>query len=957
MVRLASAQLRFPLTLLLAYCVAAAPLFALRAAESTPPNLARRAASVPAPASQLPAAPQKADEVIVKFRPQAADAVRQQILDTYGKAHKKLRGGNSGLPFAGGGSGLTKLTVKDNLTALAAVSALNQLNQVVEWAEPNYLVARHSLQSSALPNDQQFPAQWALLNTGQEGGVPGADINVAGAAGGWTKTTGDEKTVVAVIDTGVDTTHPDLRRNLWVNKKEDKGQAGEDDDRNGYVDDVQGWNFVADNNNVADDHGHGTRMAGLIAARGNNGQGVAGVLWEASLLPLKALDATGSGSIADVVEAMDYAVEQGAGVINCSFGTPAFSQALLEAINRAAMAGVVVVASAGNDAQDISASPYYPAGYAAGNLISVAATTNGDLLAAFSNWSAAKVHVAAPGVSVLTTERGGGYASVTGTSASAALTSGVAGLLKTLRGWVSAQTVRASIVSGARKVAWLEGKAASAGVVNAGGAVIALANGGGDNGNGNGGGNGGGNGNGNGAGNQTNLPPLDFMRANRPARPEPRVSVNSLPDVLYDDPGSGGGGGVFTEAVSPRNEVGAAGDEPGETPDPTDPGGDGAGAQSVNLGSKNFNFTAPVLALPGRAGLGLALALSYNSKVWSKSGTTISFNADKGSPGPGWSLGFGAIQGLDGGSTVNHYLNSTTNKYSYIYLEPDGTRHELAQVGTTTKYESYDSSYVDFDSGTRVLRLMNGTQITFGEKNENQYLPTRVKDRNGNFLTIAYAPLSNGDQAINYVVDTLGRHIDFDYENGRLTRIRQLRNANSASPGTWPNYGPTHPDWHNYVVIEHKPVTVSTNFGGLTLDPAGLNGTQVWVPVSVTYPDGGFYRFFYTSYAQMYLVERWVPNMGPDYPRRRVAYTYYNLQSNGTAHYPVTPDNPPSDGVGVPAVGVNTFTGVQTDCPAFTERREWAENFNGGAVATYAYAFPDPTAAPSPTHSAASITR
>jgi hypothetical protein len=103
MVRLASAQLRFPLTLLLAYCVAAAPLFALRAAESTPPNLARRAASVPAPASQLPAAPHKADEVIVKFRPQAADAVRQQILDTYGKAHKKLRGGNSGLPFAGGG--------------------------------------------------------------------------------------------------------------------------------------------------------------------------------------------------------------------------------------------------------------------------------------------------------------------------------------------------------------------------------------------------------------------------------------------------------------------------------------------------------------------------------------------------------------------------------------------------------------------------------------------------------------------------------------------------------------------------------------------------------------------------------------------------------------------------------------------------------------------------------------
>ncbi|MEP7340786.1 MAG: S8 family serine peptidase, partial [Acidobacteriota bacterium] len=690
-------------------------------------------------------------------------------------------------------------------------------------------------------------------------------------------------------------------------------------------------------------------MAGIIAAEGNNRQGITGVMWKASILPLKALDATGSGAISDVVEAMDFAVAHGAAVINCSFGTSGFSQSLLDAINRAATAGVLVVASAGNSGQDLTNAPYYPAGYSAGNLISVAATTNYDQLAGFSNYSATLVQIAAPGVDVLTTTPGGNYGLISGTSAAAPLVVGVAGLLKTMRSWVSAQTLKQSLMDGARKVGALNGRVVTGGIVSTGDAITIfekLTNNGNGGGTGGGGG-GGGTGGGGGGGGTGGTAQLDFMRANRPNLPEPRVTINSLPPSGYDDPASNSAGSAnayYVEQTKSKNATGVAVRLAKAQSDPT--GGGGTGQESINLGSQNFNFSAPVLSLNGRAGLGLNLALTYNSKVWNLSSGTMFFNADKGFPGPGWRLGFGVIQGKNKNNTVGPngvigpYQSSTTGKDSYIYISQDGSRHDLAKNATSGLYESYDSSYMDFNESSKVLRMMDGTQITFATTYDYQCLPTEIKDRNGNKITITNAAIvngdkdpnnpnnpfpSNGDVAIDYITDTMGRKIDFYYESNRLIFVRQLRNSDSANPANWGLYAKTNPAWINYATIAYQPVLVSLNFGSLGVDP-NINGTNVWVPSAITYPNGNNYSFYYTSYAQMWAVEKWVPTVGGQGSARSIAYTTYNMPSYYGISYPSR-------------TGALDDQSVKSDSPAFTTRTEWAENWNSGSAVTYSYYF------------------
>src|SRR5207249_2153722 len=194
----------------------------------------------------------------------------------------------------------------------------------------NYLV-----RADLLPNDPSFPELWGLRNTGQNGGTPGADIHAERA---WNVGTGSRTVRVAVIDSGIDYTHPDLAANIWENPGEIPGN-GIDDDHNGYIDDVRGWNFVANNNNPMDDNGHGTHVAGIIGAVGNNGIGAAGVDWHAKIMQLKFLGANGSGNLSDAIRALNYAVANGATVSNNSYAGGGYYQAFADAIENARQHG------------------------------------------------------------------------------------------------------------------------------------------------------------------------------------------------------------------------------------------------------------------------------------------------------------------------------------------------------------------------------------------------------------------------------------------------------------------------------------------------------------------------------------------------------------------------------------------------------------------------------------------
>jgi predicted outer membrane repeat protein len=246
----------------------------------------------------------------------------------------------------------------------------------VEYAERNPMISIY-----AVPSDSLYGEQWSL-----------SKIQASDA---WDTCRGDHEVVVAVIDTGVDYSHRDLQHNVWINEAELDGVAGVDDDGNGYVDDMRGYNFAYNNNDPADDHGHGTHCAGTIGAVGNDGLDVAGICWTARIMPLKVLGAEGEGSAADAVPAIYYAVDNGADVISVSWGGEEGSETLREAIAYAHHEGVVVVAAAGNEG---SGTPCYPAAYP--EVISVAATESNDRRLLLSNYGDG-VDIAAPGRDIL----------------------------------------------------------------------------------------------------------------------------------------------------------------------------------------------------------------------------------------------------------------------------------------------------------------------------------------------------------------------------------------------------------------------------------------------------------------------------------------------------------------------------------------------------------------------------
>jgi subtilisin family serine protease len=253
----------------------------------------------------------------------------------------------------------------------------------VEYVEPNY--KRKPM--GTVPNDPAWAEQWGLTRIG----LPEV----------WSAVQGSRAVIVAVLDTGVDYTHQDLAPNIWTNQAETAGNNS-DDDGNGYVDDVTGWNFYSNTNDPMDFDGHGTHVSGIIGAVGNNGFGVAGVNWRVKVIPLKFMEE--DGSIASEIDAIEYAVDNGAKIINASYGDPSFSQSEYDAIREAGLKGVLFVAAAGNESTDNDGTTRnYPSSYDLPNIISVAASDSQDSLASFSNYGAVSVHLAAPGVNILST--------------------------------------------------------------------------------------------------------------------------------------------------------------------------------------------------------------------------------------------------------------------------------------------------------------------------------------------------------------------------------------------------------------------------------------------------------------------------------------------------------------------------------------------------------------------------
>jgi thermitase len=352
----------------------------------------------------------------------------------------------------------------------------------VEYAEPNFKVF-----PSATPNDPSFNKLWGLDNTGQAiGGQAGTADADADAPEAWNTATGTAGTVVAVIDEGIDVSHPDLRNNIWKNPGEVPGN-GVDDDGNGYVDDVYGYDFANDDASVYDPDPitgsgdeHGTHVAGTIAAEGNNGIGVAGVNWQARVMALKFLGPN-SGSTLDAVEAINYAVANGADISNNSWGyVGSPSRSLQDAVNRADNAGHLFIAAAGNggadgvgDTNDASSSnTNYPSSYSNPNVIAVAATDNRDTLASFSNFGANTVDLAAPGVNVRSTLPGNRYGYYSGTSMATPHVTGVAALVKSQQPTLDDAQLKARILDGADSKSSLTGKVLTNGRLNAANALI-----------------------------------------------------------------------------------------------------------------------------------------------------------------------------------------------------------------------------------------------------------------------------------------------------------------------------------------------------------------------------------------------------------------------------------------------------------------------------------------------------
>ncbi|MDT4895576.1 MAG: hypothetical protein QOH25_653 [Acidobacteriota bacterium] len=401
-------------------------------------------------------------EVLVRFRPgttlESIKALAVKNNDRFEDEYESV-------------NGLVALEDEDGLDAETVASEYRSLPDV-EYAEPVFEIhLDHSSPGKHKhADDVRFAEQWSLENTGQNGGKTNADISALRA---WFKTTGSRKVVVAVLDSGVEYTHFDLINNMWERPAD---MSPYFDDELGEFNDLHGFNATDRLRDPMDDNGHGTHCAGIIGAEGNNGYGIAGINWDVKIMPLKFLDANGSGTTKDAIEAINYVIERkragvNVRVISASWGSTQKSRALHDAIKKAGDEGILFVAAAGNNSDDSDKRPHFPAGYDLPNMVAVAALDRNDQLASFSNYGAKSVHIAAPGKEILSTWLKGEFYVASGTSMATPEVAGVAALILSTSPKMSVKELRDRLFNSVDKLDSLKGKVVTGGRINAAKAV------------------------------------------------------------------------------------------------------------------------------------------------------------------------------------------------------------------------------------------------------------------------------------------------------------------------------------------------------------------------------------------------------------------------------------------------------------------------------------------------------
>ncbi len=369
-------------------------------------------------------------------------------------------------------SGLTAIDDLDSMEAESIAAEYRRLPEV-DYAEPSFEISLNHAGGGSKhlhSNDPRLADQWALANDGRDGGKEGADISALQA---WVTTTGSEKIVVAVLDSGVDYTHIDLTHNIWMRSPNIEQYA---DRELGLIEDVHGYNALDNSGDPMDYNGHGTHCAGIIGAEGGNNVGISGVNWKVAIMPLKFMNAAGFGTTKNAIEAINYVIDRkragvNVRVISASWGSTRRSRALEDVIRKAYEAEILFVAASGNSSANTDRVPEYPAGYNLGNLISVAALSRSDDLASFSNYGAKSVHIAAPGVDILSTWLNNDYETHSGTSMATPMVAGVAALVLSRRSRLRVDELRLLLLESVDKVPVLHGKTLTGGRINSARAV------------------------------------------------------------------------------------------------------------------------------------------------------------------------------------------------------------------------------------------------------------------------------------------------------------------------------------------------------------------------------------------------------------------------------------------------------------------------------------------------------